>query len=263
MSGTERGPGMGRTQSAARQFGRAIVAIILAGGVASLTLPSSWADSTSVSSDFVQGMTELRAPVRYLKQALQNLSGIGFAALPENAIAVYNRLTNRITFGLEMQDRRTGAMKKFAELSDDEVATVAHELFHCYFATVAKRTEEGFYREWYKSAVQLYSSHPFGFHEEAYAAFITITVQNYVNIRRMMAARTPAARDRLRRNHNIAAIYEQTFQESVFGYYRNFWGEFITSDVNLPRTDRENILTNLYDGELPENFAAAFAESRF
>ncbi|HLE01381.1 MAG TPA: hypothetical protein VJB59_14050 [Bdellovibrionota bacterium] len=257
---------MGRIQSAARQFSFAILAVVLAGSVAPLTLPSSWADSTRISSDFVQGMTELRAPVRYLKQALQNLSGIGFVALPENAIAVYNRLTNRITFGLEMQDRRTGGLKSFAELSDDEVATVAHELFHCYFSTAAKRTQDDFYEEWQKSAVQLYSSafgRPFDVHEEAYAAFITITVQNYVNIRRMMAARTPAARDRLRRNHNIAAIYEQTFQESVFGYYRNFWGEFITSDVNLPRTDRENILTNLYDGELPENFAAAFAESRF
>lgn len=212
---------------------------------------------------FVQGMKDYQAPVQYVEQSLNVLSAIRFGDLPSNAEAAYNRMSNEITLNRDLQDPRTGYLKPIEQLSNDQIGTLYHELWHCFHTRLLHSQLPDLFSFWKSQAQALYSDHQESYHDEAYAAFITEVISRYVNIRRSFESKTPEIRKRMRANPTLAALYENAFHERYFGYYRNFWGEFVQSTVNLPEEDRKRILLNLFNDELPPRYIDAFAEKKF
>lgn len=215
--------------------------------------------------EFVSQLDHLKAPTRFIKEALNNLNSIGFKTFPEGIYASYNKLTNRIDLSLNLRNPATGGLKPLADLTHDEIATVYHELWHCYLSRVGSPRNEELVRYFRQSANSIYPDHHMDFQDEAYAAFVDTAIGSYIQMRRSMERLTPEKREnvRLRVGASLSAIYESSFWSPIFGYYRSWTGQFISTTVNLPKADRQVILKLLFENQLPIVFAEAFAENKF
>lgn len=215
--------------------------------------------------EFVKELERMKAPTRFIKEALNNLNSIGFKTFPEGIFASYNKLTNRIDLSDSLRNPATGGLKPIADLTHDEIATVYHELWHCYLTRVGSPRNEELIRYFRQSANSTYPDHQIDFQDEAYAAFIDTSIASYIQMRRSMERLTPEKREsvRQRTGAGLTAIYETSFWSPIFGYYRSWTGKFITTTINLPHADRPVILKLLLDNQIPTAFAEAFAENKF
>ena len=218
----------------------------------------------SVLSEFLNEMEAMKAPTHFVEQTVDHLRGIVFKNLPEGTGAAYNPRTKEIYLGFDLKDPRTGQLKKTIDLGEGGVSTIYHELWHCYFDNIAKPRNTDLYRNWLNNASGLYRSNGMEIHEEAYGVFVEKTILQYVRIRRIMEKKTPENRERLRNFPQFVAIYEDAFNEVINGYYYDSWRrEIIYSHVNLPQSDRQNILNGLYLNEMSTKLKDAFSEDKF
>ncbi|OFZ21222.1 MAG: hypothetical protein A2X94_07110 [Bdellovibrionales bacterium GWB1_55_8] len=211
---------------------------------------------------FVEGLEKHRAPTAYLRTSLAALGSLRFQRFPDGILASYNRLTNQMTLDVAMKSTTGGGLKPLNELTPDQISTLYHELWHCYFSKVL-RTTDPLYLDWFRSAQSLYTHHHRDFHDEAFAEFISEVTAAYLQMRRLMEARAPAARERMRANATLKKLYEDSFESQIEGYYRAFLGDFVSSGVNLPHGDRLLILENLLEGKIQKVYLDAFDERQF
>jgi len=215
------------------------------------------------SPEFLRDLKLIYVPTRYLEEGFKSIKGIVFKNMPDNAVAYYNRLNKKIYFAFDMQDPITKKLKRVSDMTLDNLATVFHEVWHAYFYNVAKPGSNPLYKNWLKGANSIYPDHGLKFHDEAYAHYAEKVLQLYVLIRRTFENKTPEIRERLRQSAPLLKMYEGSFNEKVFGYYVNVLRQTIYTDVNLPESDRVNILQNLFDNVLKKGYLEAYVENRF
>jgi hypothetical protein len=225
---------------------------------------ASYALSASLP-EFVSSLDRMKAPTRYIKEALNHLNGIGFKSFPEGVIAYYNKLTNWIYLGESLKDPATGGLKPLSQLTPDDISTVYHELWHCYLSRVAKPRSDELALHFRENAYATYPDHQLDFQDEAYAAFIDTSIVNYIQIRKSMERLGPEKREmvRLQVGKGLSGLFEASFWDHLYGYYRSWTGKFITTTIDLPKADRKIIASLLFDSQLPMVFAEAYAENKF
>lgn len=209
-------------------------------------------------------LSKIGVPVDFAKDALYVLRGVSFKKMPAEATGVYYPAKNWIYLPYTFKSAQTGKIKKLSELTNDQIATIFHELWHCYRTKVLRSRNPEMLSYWVKRSKVLYSNHNSSFHDEAWATFIDQSISNYVSFFKIMLQKDSDGRERLRNSERFTGIYERSINEKVFGYYRTRWGgKFIFSTVNLPMEDRLYILTNLLENRISYNFENDFSEDKF
>ncbi len=215
-------------------------------------------------NDMVSDFQKMNMPTAFIERSLERFNGFAFKKMPnETILGYYNSLTKKIYLPLSMYNSSTGSLKSVKDLTIDEISTLYHEIWHCYLDLYAKDGDPKVYSIWRDASMRLYQTRGVDIHNEAYGLFIGSIVTSYVNIWRIMAPKSPEKRELLRSSKNLKAIYEQTFSEKIFGYYRRWDGKFIDSTVNLPESDRSNIIDNLFSEIMSRDYLSAYREEIF
>ncbi|HLE11079.1 MAG: hypothetical protein A2504_01720 [Bdellovibrionales bacterium RIFOXYD12_FULL_39_22] len=217
-----------------------------------------------VSKGLAIELREMNLPAEFVEKTLLRLGGFVFKNMPaENIGGYYNKLTKKIYLPLSMYDTATNSLKAVSALTLDDLSTLYHELWHAYLDLIARSDDLSVYTIWFEGAGKLYNGHGRDIHDEAYGLFVGELAMSYSRTWRSFIGKTLEGRERLRSSPQLKGLYEQTFKEKIFGYYRRWDGVFVDSTVNLPEVDRYNITDNLFRKVMSRDYVTAYREEIF
>ena len=210
------------------------------------------------SNKFLTELVKFNIPKNAFEKTLRHIGRIKF--IKSDLIeGLYNRLTKTLLLSDTLYDFNENNLKSFETTDPGSLGFLFHELWHVYLSKIAKEDNYNFYATWKSGADNLYEDHGRDFHDEAYALYIEHVMSTYIMIRKLLLPKDTEGKKRLLASTSLEKLYKTAFNTPISGYYFSWKKIFIYSTVNLPDSDRDNILINFFENkfskELKEDFS--------
>ena len=145
------------------------------------------------------------------------------ASQNNNFIAGYHLGWKCLLLGDTLKGSESG-LKDFNSLTPTEIATIYHELWHAWFIEVESKRKGTLFEYMNERVDTIYAEFPddkrMEIYEEAVADLIDATVETYMQVRRLMARRTPEQRERVRNHPDyFQNTWVRLFEDKHNGYY--------------------------------------------
>lgn len=215
---------------------------------------------------FTEELVALKFPAGFLSEAVGTVKSIKVAT-PEqmgSAAAIFYQGPNVLVVSSDIFNSETKQIRSISEMGVVNASVLVHELWHGYFWSVFRKTDE--YRKFLVDARAIYTLYPLRvreeIHEESYGLYIQELSRAVLSTRQMLVnAPSPDVRDRLRRHPVVISNYQGATNRAVYGYYQ---GKDLTfSKIPLPAADKNYINFFLIKWNLSGQFEIDFADLFF
>ncbi len=138
-------------------------------------------------------------------------------------IAGYHLDAHCLILNVELKNE-AGSLKDFDKLTETEIATVYHEMWHAWYLEYEKPRLGDFSKRISSRSQQMYGEHPDDkreeIYEEAVGDYIDAVIGTYMQTRRFLDSKTAQRREEIRSKTNyLKNTYSRLFKDKYEGYY--------------------------------------------